>query len=208
MGSQYSGQEGFLVKKILIAVLIIGVVAAIAVGGTAAYFASNNNVGTSFSTSTFNVTASATSVPFEFTGLVPGGPAVVKYVNVVNSGDVSAYIKATTGNWWEPNSGSNALLNALQVKVTLVGNLTDPVNGGTYPNGNTYLSYEGPLVGLTINNVDANNPILPGQWGAYKVEVSLPFGARDNSIQGTTAGCDLIFNAVQAPGQSWPSIVW
>ena len=42
-GGQYSEQEGFLMKKILISIMIIAVVAAIAVGGTVAYFAATGH---------------------------------------------------------------------------------------------------------------------------------------------------------------------
>jgi hypothetical protein len=197
-------------KKILLSVLIIGVVAAIAIGGTVAYYASSNNVAAAFQTTTFNVSADNAGVPLEFGGLTPGGDPVVKYMRVKNDGDVAAYIRATTGNWNQPQAGSNALLNALHVKVTLFGSAVDPARGGNYPSTSiNTVSYEGPLVGLYMDNLlPHNNPILPGQVGTYKVEISLPFGTRDNSLQGTWAGCDVIFDATQAPGQNPSNVQW
>jgi predicted ribosomally synthesized peptide with SipW-like signal peptide len=188
------------VKKILISILIIGVVAAIAIGGTAAYFYSSNSVPGAFTTATFNVAADNAGVPLVFDKLVPGGPAVVKYVRVVNSGDVGAYVRVNAGNW----SGNGTLLNALHVKVTLLGATQYPGVGGNYPDGNTYPSYDGPLVGLYIDNVGHNNPIMPGQIGVYMVEVTLPFGGPDNSIQNVSAGADLIMDATQSVGQPNP----
>jgi hypothetical protein len=121
---------------------------------------------------------------------------------------MGAYIKATTGNW----GGDHALLNALEVNVTLLGYLDD-AGGGNYPDGHTYQSYPalpllvGPLVGLYIDNVVANNPIMPGQYGVYKVAVSLPFSA-PNTLEGLYASCDLIFQATQSDGQAYPIIAW
>ncbi len=185
-------------KKILFSILIIAVIAAIAAGGTMAYFSSTNSIASTFGTATFDVAMSSGTVPLAFDKLIPGVPKV-QYVIVANNGDVAAWCKASLADGY----GSDALLNALQVKVTV---LAAANGGGNYPGGSVnYVSYDGPLVGLHFDNVVAGNPILPGQWGKYMIEVKLPF--EGFSPQGT-AGCNVVFNAAQYDGQTTGPVQW
>lgn len=191
-------------KKILISIMIIAVVAAVAAGGTVAYFNQSNTMPASFSSADFNVYADNYGTDLVFNDLIPGGEPVVHWARVINDGDMDAYIRASTSYTW----GSSALYDALWVKVTLLG--SDVISGGgnyPYPGINT-VSYDGLLKNLAFDNVVADNPIQPGQTGVYKIEVTLPFGTTaDNSMQNQSCGCNVLFEATQSDGQSSP-ILW
>ena len=147
-------------KKILLAVLIVGVVAAIAVSGTMAYYSTNATASSQVTTAKVALTldnGTATSpIPLNITtGLVPGG---------TTSGDVTLY-----------NSGNAGLYVYTQVAgdTTLNGNLTwgyalkSYTDGVSWQDSNQvlYIPTGGHVV-LTITGTYADNGNQNGEAGA------------------------------------------
>jgi hypothetical protein len=131
-GSQYSEQEdGYLMKKILLSILIIGIVAAIAIGGTAAYFATNSNSGyAQFDMATVGLSVGVDSNQYIIheSGIYPGwSKDLVAFVT--NTGTAPLVVTAT---WDGTNAGAiDSLLDIGAITV-------DPAPGITYVDATHY----------------------------------------------------------------------
>ncbi len=151
-------------KKILISILIIGVVAAIAIGGTVAYFSQQQQRTAARSRqprSTWLPDSDGGAARASIRASSQADPAVVKYVE---NSQRRRSERLCQGPTLATGAGTATLLNALHVKVTLLGATQYPGVGGNYPDGDTYPSYDGPLSRpATSTTVGHNNPIMPGQ---------------------------------------------
>jgi len=82
-------------KKILISLSVIGVVAAIAIGGTVAYFSdTETSTGNTFTAGTLNLTVNdkdGENVSFSFSNLKPGSQPKVKYT-IKNTGSIAGFL--------------------------------------------------------------------------------------------------------------------
>jgi predicted ribosomally synthesized peptide with SipW-like signal peptide len=196
------------VKKILISILIIGVVAAIAIGGTTAWFTSqqqydNNQI----TAATYNVGVGSGSMtlPMSVTGLAPGEMRDAGIIKIVNDGQLAAWMRAYTSI----TGGTDGFSSYIKVKLTLLDTTYGAYNGyQPYPGtGGPYISWDGALNGLHFGNVGHNNPIQPGQMGVYKVEVGLD-GSTPVAYQSATCLFSLVFESQQsgfgAPVPAWP----
>ena len=112
-------------KKILISIMIIAVVAALAVGGTVAYFqTANDNVTASFDTATVSLNAygeANNNVIFDVSNMIPG-QSVAKYLYVKNTSAVPLHVTAALNK-----TGDTALDQAFSYKLS---DLNGAVNEG------------------------------------------------------------------------------
>ena len=154
-------------KKILISILIIGVVAAIAVGGTVAYFtATSNDVTAAVTTAKVSLSASdangGTAI-FNITNAIPGN-SWTNNVYCTNTGGGALWVTPT----WAPTASSAAIDHDMTFVINTVGGYT-----GTYAgtNGTEYLVPAGGQlvfnVTLTFVETNLNQDSLQGQWVTY-----------------------------------------
>ena len=118
-------------KKILLAVLIIAVVAAIAIGGTVAYFTDSAAVGgNTIASGTVDVTLNAdnggvtSANPIQITKMVPGD-TVFKTLRIENTGDVPMYYR-----FYFTGQGTGGFAQLLQVGASNYADAIDWYPGG------------------------------------------------------------------------------
>ncbi len=197
-------------KKIILSLAIVGVVGAVAIGGTIAYFSdTETSTGNTFTAGTldFNILDPATSghQVFDVSNMKPGD-TITKYMVVTNDGSTNMKWKA----WLTETTGSGILGDELQVKWTI--NPTE-YKYTTLPAG--YIS-AGPANGVikdwtnikSLGTMTWENPgavAFEPKWAAvYKIEVRMDTDA-GNSYQNTTYVADLNFYATQyeIPTDTW-----
>lgn len=179
-------------KKILISIMIIAVVAAIAIGGTVAFLTDSAAVGGNEITSgTVDVSVGGT-LPIDIGPMVPGdGEAgvsapITRVVRITNDGDVPMYYK-----FYFTGQGNSAFAQKLQVSA--VGDVNPFFGGGPMASfGATSAVIVGPLA---VNQTD--------EWTLY-FWLPLHFGGPNgqdpvgNEVAGTTINATLNVQAVQS----------
>ena len=149
-------------KKILISILIIGVVAAIAVGGTVAYFATTSNDVTA-AVRTANVSLSASDANggttiFDIYNAIPGN-SWTNNVYCTNTGGAPLWVTPS----WAPTASSAAIDHDMMFAINSVGGYTGAQNG----------AYLVPAGGQLVFNVtltfkeSGDQSALEGQWITY-----------------------------------------
>ncbi|MFA4998513.1 MAG: TasA family protein [Candidatus Paceibacterota bacterium] len=193
-------------KKILISLSIIGAVAAIAVGGTIAYFSdTETSTGNTFTAGTlvFNINdpVAAGHQVFSVTNMKPGD-VKTSYLVVTNDGTIDQKWKA-----WLTETGAGTLDDELMIKWTI--NPTD--YPGSLPSEYTSA---GPVNGLIqdwtyIGALGTMTWASPGavafapDWAAvYKIEVRMDTDA-GNGYQSANYTGDLNFFATQYEKDGW-----
>lgn len=152
-------------KKILISIMIIAVVAALAVGGTVAYFqTAPDNVTASFQTATVSLDAygeASDNVIFNVSNMIPGD-SVAKYLYVKNTSAVPLYVTAALNK-----TGNLELDSAFSYTLSDYGNCADA--GGGY-----FLVAAGATayVKVTVTFEDSGNQnALQNKWITYTASV-------------------------------------
>jgi predicted ribosomally synthesized peptide with SipW-like signal peptide len=209
-------------KKIIISLSIIGVVAAIAIGGTLAYFSdTETSIGNTFTAGTLNLVPSTSGT----------GPDVSKYTVTPGSDGVNGKVVFTnlapseSGSitWTLQNTGN--LAGYLDFESTAVtfgpGTETEPeiADSGNDPtNGDLGTELGVKLTRDTVYILGGDSSYVPasGLAAALSAEKdkSLAAGATtvyvlswniadtvDNEIQGDTMGLDITFKLGQTSGQ-------
>ncbi len=192
-------------KKILISLSIIGAVAAIAVGGTIAYFSdTKTSTGNTFTAGTliFNIIdpGEGGHRVFNVTGMKPGD-TVTNYLVVTNDGTIDQKWKA-----WLTETGDGTLDNELQVRWTI-----HPTDYTTLPPGyvnagppNSVIkdwTYIGALGEMTWASPGAV-AFEPGWAAVYKIDVKMDADA-GNDYQSANYTGDLNFFATQYEKGDW-----
>jgi len=192
-------------KKILISLAIIGVVAAIGIGATVAYFSdTETSVGNTFTAGTlvFNIKdPSADGHQVFNVPMMKPGDIVTKYIAVTNDGQMDqkwkAWITATTGD----------LAGALQVKWTIYPSTYDytALRTAGYttigPADSVVMDWTPitELYGATNGHMEWASPnatpFTPMSVAVYKVEVKME--TSDNNFQGKSFVGSLDFYATQ-----------
>lgn len=189
-------------KKILLSVMTIALVAIVAISATKAYFTSNDTINNmTFATGTLTITDTSETwmQHVSFNNLKPGD-TVKKWVTINNSGSLdvaSLNVKAVNVN--DPNG--------LLGKITVVG--YNQVNGfdqgvfnpGWIPGGNpvnSYLTNGFDLLGhADYRDATTAHVLAPGNTATIQLVFTVPT-TLDNTWQGKTASFDLQFTAEQS----------
>lgn len=208
-------------RKILIALLGVLLVAALAGAGTFAYFSdTETSSGNTFTAGTVDISldgsASGGEAYFSVGNMAPGD-TVTKYVEVRNDGSLDLLFRAYVDNVTKDTPvGADTFSDQLQVTVTL------RPTGYTYPQGyNPYgppnaIIYTGPLSGLIGENHALNNenaafvdgwPLMPDYVAVYKIDVNLP-AATGNDWRAAEFKGDLVVESVQFANQTQGNVVW
>lgn len=200
-------------KKLMIAAiaavaLAIAILAAgVAFGWWTAF--ATNGTNNAVSTGTAGLVMSGNTLnltglqPEASTGFVPPADAAVDYVYVGNTGSTPLMFYAYLANPLD----AGGIVPYLDVQITL-----DPASNpygwtDSFATGGPWTVYAGPLstiwnssavgkiklASLTPSNTP--NPILPGQYGVYKIAVWLDSSAPD-STQGKTANFSVNFSGI------------
>ncbi len=189
-------------KRLLFSILSLGVVSAVAIGATRAYFTDTESVqGNSIGTARVEVALSAqgtTVIPITVPNILPGWTSPVYTIRSTNTGTVPLKYAWSA----EFVSDSGMLFNALDVRMEddylcMGTNIwqkypvpVDPVAGPftVAPDGD-------PLSGLTmIPTSFINLPV--GQAGCTRFTFTLPTTA-GNALQGKTTNFNLVITATQ-----------
>lgn len=200
-------------RKLLVSVLMISLLALLVGGATMAYFTDSESVaGNYFTTGTVDV-ATGGSLPFEVTGMAPGD-SVTDYLIVKNDGDLDMLFRV-----WA--SWVNDAEFAKQFTVDVVLNPTG--EGPGIPDGYTQYGSDGAdtfdsktIYQLTNANNAYNNhdayftdgwPMPPGYAAVYKITVTLNKNA-GNEWAGRTFRATMKVDATQAANQTDGSVVY
>ena len=192
-------------KKILISIMIIAVVAAIAVGGTIAYFSDTFTVNDNYvKAGTFSVSNGGGTMPINIVGMMPGDTATY-YFAVYNDGDAPAWVHAYVTNIRNSRQLADNILATVTVESSNPGGFPVFPGGGPWPN------YTGPLSTYNSDNYwdpDSGPNAMPkGSMGYYKIVLLFNPNA-GNALQGADVYLDLQVDAVQSaqvpPGWSAP----
>lgn len=182
-------------KRLLFSILSLGVVSAVAIGATRAYFTDTESVqGNKITTGTLAVEISevaGTQLPMDITGAFPGWSSTPQIIKVKNVGDLPLKYA-----WSAVYTGYNEdLFNVLNVKVE-----DDYLCNGLF----VYLKHDGALSALT--NVQASIPVPPyfvsSQQACTKFTFSMPTSA-GNLYQGKITRFNLVLTATQTDNPGW-----
>jgi len=147
-------------KKILLAVLIVGVVAAIAVSGTMAYFSTQATATSGVTTANVKLTFDNNSqvqgnIPLNITtGLVPGA---------TTSGDVPLYNNGDAGLYVKTAVTANTTLNGNLTWGYTLKSWTDGV--ASQSDGTVYIPAKGSVL-LTITGTYTDQPYDQNLYGS------------------------------------------
>ena len=169
-------------KRLLIALGLLLVAAAVAVGSTAVFTSSSANPGNAFTAGTLEVSGDAGAI-LTANGLVPGD-TVNGSATIENTGDVSGAFSLTgeiTADAAGPQAGAAPLSQALELTVT---------EGATEV-------YNGPYDGFPgVSPVDLGS-WTGGESHTYDFLVTFPEGgASDNQFQGGSTTMEFTWDAV------------
>jgi len=191
-------------KKILISLSVIAVVAVAAVGASVAYFTASDTVaGNTLATGkmAFDLRADAQtiSLPFSFTGLLPGSAnAKSDIVNVYNHSDSSTMKYRLYFNY---TGGEGNLYNKMRFNAYRCNWYSGtPVDCGSWTqvvNNKWIKDYNG-----TSYSVVSPSNIAPNNSNWWKIEVWLDSTA-GNALQGKTATFNLVGQGTQPINPGW-----
>jgi len=202
-------------KKIIISLSVVGIIAAIAVGGTIAYFSdTETSVGNTFSSGTMDFRIARPGDTdhkiFDVSNLKPG--QVVKgYLAVVNDSTEELDMKWKA---WIPDFSDGILDDVLEIKVTM--NPSDFTEYDAFTTAGYTIAGPSPDILLQdwthIHNLVSGNTILAWDYdcckscvdepctvdwaGIYKIEVRM-LETAGNAYQGQSFTGDLNFYATQ-----------
>jgi predicted ribosomally synthesized peptide with SipW-like signal peptide len=164
--------------RILKSLAMIGVVAALAVSATGAYFSDQKKIeGNTFSAGTLTLSeAHGTLKPWDVKNFAPGYKTDWEYVSLTNTGSLAGRLTATVVK----TGGSDDLFNALYIEVR-----------NNAPDG--HLLYYGPLNAINLGPYDIN----AGQTRTGWQRISLPDSGDQNGLQGKSVTFDEVFNLTQ-----------
>ncbi|MCX6759560.1 MAG: TasA family protein [Candidatus Nealsonbacteria bacterium] len=197
-------------KKIIISLCVIGAVAAIAVGGTIAYFSDvETSTGNTFTAGTLNLTLDDHDgdnvVKFTVTNANPGQSGVGTW-KLVNAGSLAGYvdlesITATDTEELNPESETNKVEPGdLSANMDVVlfwddGAGTGGVAGDGIQNGTEATIYSGKLSGIATN-YNANYSLLASATTYVTMTWSVGTGV-GNDIQGDKTVLGITFELGQ-----------
>lgn len=195
-------------KKLLLSLLTVGLVSAVAIGATRAYFTDQEVLGTnSISTGKLDVElrgdyTDGIIIPVDTTqtfegGLVPGSEFGPYAITVYNKGWGESTVPVKYG--WTPRftGGSGMLYNKIDVAVR-EGNC-DWIDDAWFE-GDGYL-YQGALKDMPTN-LSSLNPLGVNISRCTWFYFSLPTDA-GNAYQGLNTQFDLVLNATQVENPGW-----
>ena len=180
-------------KKILLSVLTIALVATVAVGATRAFFFDDEiSSGNTFTTGTVAI-GETWQMPLTFSGLYPGAEQTspmfaVKYTGSVK-GDLYYGLRFTPGY-----ANLENVLSIQIERVTSAGDHISWIYGGWTPVAWPFSNWTKTASGLNEN-----------EWAYYKLSVRMDPNA-GNEFQGKTAVNDIVLYAVQEGGSA-PSVI-
>ena len=169
-------------KRLLIALALLLIAAAVAVGSTAVFTSSSANPGNAFTAGTLEVSGSNGAI-LTADKMVPGDSENGS-VTIENTGDVSGAFSLTgeiTADQAGPQAGAAPLSQALQLRIT---------EGATSV-------YNGPY-----DDFPGQAPVDLGSWGGgdshtYDFTVTFPEGGQsDNQFQGGSTTMKFTWDAV------------
>lgn len=201
-------------KKILLSIATIALVAAVAVKATGAFFTDTvTNKSNTFTTGTLTLqlsgkdsNGSTVSSPFfNVTGMVPGDTKTA-FVEIKNTGNIGMYFRTYIEGQTDPYYLGDQLklsvvLNPLIYTQVLSGFLYGPSNWPIVSDV-ALSSIEGAA--HSLNNNSAVDPLAPGFVAIYKVSVTLPTGV-DSGYAGKTFTGNLRVDATQSDNNPGPT---
>lgn len=200
-------------KKILLSIATIALVAAVAVKATGAFFTdSETNTGNTFTTGALTLQLSGTdsdnhtlSSPFFDVANMKPGETKTAYVEVKNTGNMGMFFRT----YVDQVVDSGNLASQLKMTVTLNPSTYSKVlPGSLYGPQNTVITTDKVLntfvgVANSLNNHSAE-PMLGDYVAVYKVEVTLPADT-SNTYQGRTYTANLHVDATQSDNNPTPT---
>ena len=195
-------------KKIIISLSVIGAIAAIAVGGTIAYFSdTETSTGNTFTAGTLDLKlngADSNVVMFTVSNLVPGQDGGAE-VTLNNAGNINGYIDFDFSNLVDNDNGcsdpeDDIDTTCINPNGELDSNLNitafvDKNNNDVYDAGIDTLVYQGlasAIVGAGLQNYAFNSAASE----TFRINWSVSSGAT-NEIQSDSTGFDVAFELGQ-----------
>lgn len=191
-------------KKILISLSVIGAVAAIAVGGTLAYFSdTETSTGNTFTAGTLNLTVSDADPlvdKFTVTNVKPGDSSFKDWAlkntgSIDGSLDIAFSLLVDDENTvWESEGADAADSGELAENLSLTIYIDENGNN-TYDSGSDTLVYQGMASGIVGEKL-SNYAMAAAYNKSIRIEWSIGTGV-GNNIQSDIAGFDITFELLQ-----------